>query len=145
VAQHATRRVPVLGVTAHPTTDSGAQQAGNLVVDLGERAARFRFLIRERDATFTSIFDAVFASEGIRIQALRANAIMERWIGRCRRVLLDRVLILNDARSSPSTNPFQTPTDHTDPSALRSQENSAIGDIEGHQTGPTRRSTNIRT
>jgi putative transposase len=57
-------------------------------------------LIRDRDSKFTGIFDAVFASEDIRILrtpmlAPRANAIAERWIGTIRRELLDRMLILN--------------------------------------------------
>jgi transposase InsO family protein len=57
-------------------------------------------LIRDRDAKFTSTFDAVFASEDIQIirtpmQAPCANAIIERWVDSCRRELLDRVLILN--------------------------------------------------
>jgi transposase InsO family protein len=57
-------------------------------------------LIRDRDSKFTDTFDAVFASEGIRIlrtpmRAPRANAIAERWIGTVRRELLDRMLIVN--------------------------------------------------
>jgi hypothetical protein len=49
---------------------------------------------------FTGVFDAFFASEGIRIlrtpvRAPRANAIAERWIGTIRREMLDRMLMLH--------------------------------------------------
>jgi transposase InsO family protein len=98
--EHATRHVHLLGVTANPSKTWVAQQARNLLMDLGERVAVFHFLIRDRDAKFTGVFDAVFTSEGLRIlrtpvRAPRANGIAERWIGTVRRELLDRILILN--------------------------------------------------
>jgi putative transposase len=96
-----TRRVHVLGVTANPTGAWVAQQARNLLIDLADRSeqVKVKFLIRDRDAKFTDTFDAIFASEGIRIlrtpvRVPRANAFAERWIGTVRRELLDRMLIL---------------------------------------------------
>jgi transposase InsO family protein len=99
VIEHRTRRVHIAGITAHPTGAWVTQQARNLLMNLGDHADRFRFLIRDCDAKFTTATDAVFAGADIRItrtpvRAPRANAITERWIGTLRRECLDHLLII---------------------------------------------------
>jgi putative transposase len=101
VTGHATRRIRILGVTLHPTGAWTAQQARNLIMDLGEQAHRVKFMIRDRGSNYTAAFDPVLADAGIRtvlcnVRRPRMNAIAERWIGGCRRELLDRTLIWNE-------------------------------------------------
>jgi putative transposase len=101
VIEHGTRRAHLAGVTANPDGSWTTQAARNLLMDLGQRAASLKFLIRDRAGQFTSSFDAVFTAEGVRIvasppQAPKANAICERLIGTLRRELLDRLLIVNE-------------------------------------------------
>jgi putative transposase len=100
VIEHASRRIRILGVTLYPTGEWTTQQARNLLMDLGEQAHRAKFMIRDRGSNFTIAFDAVLADAGIQtvlcnIQTPRMNAIAERWIGGCRREILDRTLIWN--------------------------------------------------
>src|SRR3954471_19523873 len=96
VIEHGRRRVHPCGITAHPTGAWVTQQARNLLIDLGDRAEQFRFLIRDRDSKFTAAFDAVFAGADIAVlrspvRTPRANAIVERFIGTLRRECLDHL------------------------------------------------------
>ena len=105
VTGHGTRRVRVLGATENPVGFRVVRQARNLLMDLEGAGTRVKFVLHDRDASFTdasftAASGAVFKAAGARVvrcavQAPRMNPVMERWIGICRRELPDRTLIWN--------------------------------------------------
>src|SRR4051812_21209525 len=100
VIEHASRRIRILGVTAHPSAAWVTQTARNLVMDLEDAGCRVKYLIRDRDGKYPAPFDAVLADFGVTVvlsgvRMPRMNAVMERWVRTCRRELLDQTLIFN--------------------------------------------------
>jgi len=96
------RKAHLAGVIANPNGIWVAQQARQVMWELGERNPPWRFLIRDRDKKYVEAFDTVFRSEGIKIirtpvRAPNANAYAERWVRTVREECLDHLLILNQA------------------------------------------------
>ena len=101
VVEVGSRYVHILGVAAHPDGPWTSQQIRNLLMDLGDHARDFRFLIRDRAGQFTETFDAILASSGITAVKIpprspRANAHAERFVLTARTEVTDRMLILGE-------------------------------------------------
>ncbi len=105
IIEHTSRRVHILGLTAHPTAAWVAQAARNLVMDLQDAGSSVRYLIRDRDGKYPALFDAILADSEITIvrsgvQTPQMNAIMERWVRTPPRT----------ARPNPDLEPAASPT-----------------------------------
>ena len=98
VIEIGSRYVHILGVTANPDGPWTTQQIRDLLMDLGDRAAEFRFLVRDRAGQFTASFDALLASAGIEAVKIpprspRADAYAERFVLTARTEVTGRILI----------------------------------------------------
>jgi putative transposase len=98
VMEVGSRYVHILGVTANPDGPWTTQQIRNLLMDLGDRAADFQFLVRDRAGQFTASFEAILASTGIQAVKIpprspRANAHAKRSVLTARPEVTDRILI----------------------------------------------------
>ena len=98
VIEVGSRYVHIPGVTANPDGPWTPQQIRNLLMDPGDHAGDFRFLVRDRAGQFTGAFDAVLAGAGIETAKIpprspRANAYAERFVLTARTEVTDRMLI----------------------------------------------------
>jgi transposase InsO family protein len=96
------RRVYFAGCTAYPNGAWVTQQGKQMVWEIEDQEVPIRFLLHDNDTKFTEAFDAVFASESIKVihtpyRAPNANAYAERWIRSAREECLDKLLIINQA------------------------------------------------
>ena len=101
VIEVSSRYVHIFGVTAHPDGPWTSHQIRNLLMDIGDHAGDFRFLVRDRAGQFTETFDAILASTGITAVKIpprspRANAHAERFVLTARTEVTDRMLIFGE-------------------------------------------------
>ncbi len=82
--EHGTRRVRILGATEQPVESWVVQQARNLLMDLEDAGTRVKFVLHDRDASFTAAFDEIFRAAGVRVvrSAFQAPR-MKQWVSHC--------------------------------------------------------------
>jgi hypothetical protein len=101
VMEAGSRHVHIPGITANPDGPRTAQQIRSRLMEPGDRAAAFRFLVRDRAGQFTSAFDAVLADAGIEVVKIpprspKASAYAERFVLAARKEVTDRMLVFGE-------------------------------------------------
>ena len=97
VIEHTRRKILHLNVTRHPSADWVVQQLRDTFPEAGSH----RYVILDRDAKFDASVTTFLTATGLKSKrtAVRApwqNGTAERWIGSCRRELLDHIIALNE-------------------------------------------------
>ena len=97
VIEHARRKILHFNVTRHPNAEWVVQQLRESFAEAG----RYRYVILDRDAKFDARVFAFLKATGLKpkrtsIRSPWQNGIAERWVGSCRRELLDHVIPLNE-------------------------------------------------
>src|SRR5262249_6926177 len=97
VMEHASRRIIHLNVTAHPTAAWTLQQLREAIPS----DHTYPFILHDRDAIFSTAFDASLARMGLEVIATpvrspKANSLCERLIGTLRRECLDWIIPLTE-------------------------------------------------
>ena len=97
VIEHARRRILHFNITSHPTSDWVVQQLREAFPEAGS----YRFVILDRDSKFNGNVIEFVKATGLKpkrtsVQAPWQNGIAERWVGSCRREILDHVIALSE-------------------------------------------------
>jgi len=97
VIEHSRRKILHFNVTRHPNAEWVVQQLREAFPEAG----RYRYVILDRDAKFDSSVLQFLEATGLEpkrtsIRSPWQNGIAERWVGSCRRELLDHVIPLNE-------------------------------------------------
>jgi putative transposase len=98
VIEHGRRRILHFNVTPHPTSDWVVQQLRQTFPEAGP----YRYIILDRDAKFDAEVMGFLQATGLKtkrtsVRAPWQNGTAERWVGSCRREILDHVIALNES------------------------------------------------
>jgi hypothetical protein len=104
VMEHASRRMLHVNVTAHPSAAWTLQQMREAIPS----DHSYRFVIHDRDAIFSTEFDASVAHLGLAVirtpvRSPKANALCEKLIGTLRRECLDWIIPLTRGASAKNS------------------------------------------